>query len=50
METSEADEDMEFANVVAGIGGTFKKTMKLKPMKYKDANNGPDGEACVKKN
>jgi hypothetical protein len=48
METSESDEDMEFANVVAGIGGTFEKTMELKPIKYRDANNGPDGGAWVK--
>ncbi len=30
----EADDDIEFANVGAGIGGGFENTMELKPMKY----------------
>jgi hypothetical protein len=39
---------MEFANVGAGIGGGFKNTMELKPMKYKEAINGPDRKAWEK--
>jgi hypothetical protein len=35
----ETDGEMEFANVGAGIGGGFEKTVKLKPMKYKEAIN-----------
>jgi hypothetical protein len=46
----EADDNMEFANVGAGIGGGVENTMKLKPMKYKEAINGQDGEAWAKKN
>jgi hypothetical protein len=38
----EMDGEMEFANIVAGIGGGFKNTMELKPMKYEEANNEPD--------
>jgi hypothetical protein len=34
--------EMEFANVGASIGGGFENTMELKPMKYKEAINGPD--------
>jgi hypothetical protein len=44
----EMDGEMEFANIVAGIGGGFKNTMELKPMKYKEAINGPDGKAREK--
>ncbi len=40
----EMDGEMEFANLGAGIGGVIENTMELKPMKYKEANNGPDGE------
>jgi hypothetical protein len=39
---------MEFANVGAGIGGGFENTMELKPMKYKEAINRPDGKAWEK--
>jgi hypothetical protein len=39
---------MEFANVGAGIGGGFDNTMELKPMKYKEAINGPVGKAWEK--
>ena len=35
----------EFLNIGAGIGCGFKNTSELKPMKYKAAINGPDGEA-----
>ena len=31
--------------VGAGIGGGFENTEELKPMKYKEAISGPDGEA-----
>jgi hypothetical protein len=43
------DSKMEFTNVGAGIGGGFENTIELKPMKYKDAINGPDGKAWEKK-
>ena len=36
---------MEYANAGAGVGGGFKNTNELKPMKYEQAINGPDGEA-----
>ena len=36
---------MEYVNVGAGVGGGFKNTNELKPMKYEQAINGPDGEA-----
>ena len=36
---------MEYANVGAGVGGGFENTNELKPMKYEQAINGPDGEA-----
>ncbi len=39
---------IEFANVGAGIGGGIEDTMELKPMKYKEAINGPDGKAWEK--
>ncbi len=41
----DTDGKMEFTNVGAGIGGGFDNTMELKPMKYKEAINGPDGKA-----
>jgi hypothetical protein len=44
----DTDGEMEFANIGAGIGGGFENTMKLKPMKYKEAINGPDGKAWEK--
>jgi hypothetical protein len=40
----EADDNVEFANIGAGIGGGFENSMELKPMKYKVAINRPDGE------
>ncbi len=39
------DDNIEFSNVGAGIGGGFENAMELKPMKYKEAVDGPDGEA-----
>ena len=36
---------MEFQNVGAGVGGAFENTEELKPMKYKEAINWPDGVA-----
>ena len=39
------NELMEYANVGAGVGGGFENTNELKPMKYEQAINGPDGEA-----
>jgi hypothetical protein len=44
----ETDVKMEFANGGAGIGGGFKNTMEVKPMKYKEVINGPDREAWTK--
>ncbi len=44
----EADDNTEFANVGAGVGGGFENTMELKPMKYEEAINGPDGKAWTK--
>jgi hypothetical protein len=44
----DTDEEMEFANVGAGIGGGFENTMELKPMKYKEAIYGPDRKAWEK--
>jgi hypothetical protein len=44
----DTDSKTEFANVGAGIGGGFENTMELKPMKYKEAINGPDGKAWAK--
>jgi hypothetical protein len=35
----------EYANVGAALGGGFENTMELRPMKYDEAINGPDGEA-----
>ena len=42
------DGEIEFANMGAGIGGGFENTMELKPMKYEEAINGPDGKAWEK--
>jgi hypothetical protein len=42
------DGEMEFANIGALIGGGFENTMELKPMKYKEANNGSDAKAWEK--
>jgi hypothetical protein len=39
----DTDGKMEFTNVGAGIGVRFENTMELKPMKYNEAINGPDG-------
>ena len=36
---------VEYLNVGAGTGGIFEHTSELKPMKYNEAINGPDGEA-----
>jgi len=36
----------EYANVGAGVGGGFENTAELKPLKYDQAINGPDTEAC----
>ncbi len=44
----DTDGKMEFTNVGAGIGGGFENTMDLKPMKYDEAINGPDGKAWEK--
>jgi hypothetical protein len=41
----ETEGKMEFANVGVGIGGGIENTMELKPIKYKETINGPDGEA-----
>ena len=35
----------EVANMCAGVSAGFENTAELKPMKYKAAINGPDGEA-----
>ena len=42
------DGKMEFTNIGAGIGGGFENTIELTPMKYKEAINGPDGNAWEK--
>ena len=39
---------VEYANVGAGLGGGFENTMELKPMKYEQAINGPDGPEWIK--
>jgi hypothetical protein len=44
----DTDGEMEFANVGAGIGGEFENTIELKPIKYKEAINRPDGKAREK--
>ena len=46
--TEVANTYIEHANVGAGIGGGFEDTKELKPMKYNQAINGPDGEAWKK--
>ena len=43
--TKVVNANVEFNNVGAGLGGGFKNTNELRPMKYKEAINGPDGEA-----
>ena len=40
---------VEYSNVGAETGGGFKHTSELKPIQYKEAINGPDGEAHDKK-
>ncbi len=44
----DTDGEMEFDNAGASIGGGFENTMELKPMKYDEAINGPDGKAWEK--
>ncbi len=44
----DTDGKMEFTNIGAGIGRGFENTMELKPMKYKEAINRPDGKAWEK--
>ncbi len=40
---------MGFGNVLrASIGGGFENTLELKPIKYKEAVNRPDGKAWEK--
>ncbi len=41
---------VEFGNMDTGLGEGFEDTHKLKPMKYNEAINGPDGEAWKLKN
>jgi hypothetical protein len=41
----EADDNVEFANVEADIGGGFKNTMELKQLNYKEAIYRLEGEA-----
>jgi hypothetical protein len=36
-------QNLEFANIGAGIGGGFDNTKEFKVMNYKEAINGPDG-------
>ena len=36
---------IEYSNVGAGTNGGFKHTSELKPVKYNEAMNGPDGKA-----
>ena len=43
--TEVANTYVKYANVGAGISGGFEDTKELKPMKYNQAINGPDGEA-----
>ena len=43
LSTEVANAYFEYSNVGAGIGGGFEHTSELKPMKYKEANNGPGG-------
>jgi hypothetical protein len=44
----DTDGKIKFANIGACIGGGLENTMELKPMKYDEAINGPDGKACEK--
>jgi hypothetical protein len=44
----DTDDEMEFANIGAGIGGGFENAMELKPMKYEKAINGPGRKALEK--
>ena len=44
----EMDGKMECYYVEAGMGEGFENTMELKPMKYKEANNGSDAKAWEK--
>ncbi len=44
----DTDGKMEFANVRAGIGGGFENTLEIKPWKYEEAINGPDGKSWAK--
>jgi hypothetical protein len=44
----DTDGKMEFTNIGAGIEEGFENTMELKPMKYEEAINGPDGKAWEK--
>jgi hypothetical protein len=43
------NEYVEYANVGAGVGGGFENTAALKPMKYDQAINRPEAEACKAK-
>jgi hypothetical protein len=45
----DTDGKMKFVNVGASIGGGVATTMELKPMKYKEAINRPDGKTLEKK-
>ncbi len=44
----DTDGKMVFTSIGAGIGGGFENTMELKPMKYRDAINGPDRKVWEK--
>ncbi len=44
----DTDGKMVFINIGASIGGGFENTMELKPMKYEEAINGPDGKVWEK--
>ncbi len=45
----DTDGKIKFANMGAGVGRGFENTMELKPMKYKEAINGPNRKAWEKK-
>ncbi len=36
---------VKFSNMGAGLGGGFEDTNSLRPVKYNEAINGPDGKA-----
>ncbi len=36
----------EYSNVGTALGGGFKISKELHPIKYNEAINGPDGETC----